>query len=336
MKRYLVVCLLAMAACDSDPAAPGNGGEDPDPALPLDEAAILGHLFVLADDSMLGRRGGSVSEEQAASYILAEFIEYGLGPGAPNYLQEFPLPTEGESQNVLAVLPGQGSLADEWVIVGAHYDHVGYTQVNPDSIVVYNGADDNASGTALLMEIARYVSDHVAGGNMGDADRRSVMFQAYGTEERPAPLESALIGSRYFCANPTVSMGSVVAMLNLDMVGRYGQNGLVLIGASSSTDWPLMLHNAGVDTLAVTYDNGMITRSDQRCFYEAGKPVLFFHTGLHNEYHSPYDDVGLVDTEGMVTVGDAATDVLLQLVVRASPPAFAADYVPLAAGSESR
>jgi hypothetical protein len=315
MKRFLVLCLLALVACDSDLAAPGNGGEDPDPALPLGEAAILGHLSVLADDSMLGRRAGSLSEEQAALYIRDEFSEYGLGPATPGYLQEFPLPTGGASQNVLAVLPGQGGLADEWVIIGAHYDHVGYTQADPDSpIVVYNGADDNSSGTALLMEIARYLSDHVEGGNMGDADRRSVMFQAYGAEER------GLVGSDYFCANPTVSMANVVAMLNLDMVGRYAQNGLWLIGASSSSDWYWLLQDAGADTLPVTYNETLINRSDQRCFLEAGKPVLFFHTGLHDEYHSPYDDVGLIDTEGMVTVGDVATDVLLQLVVRANPP----------------
>jgi hypothetical protein len=319
MKHVLALLLvLALVGCDSGPAGPGDP-TTPIPARPLNEATLLRHLGVLAHDSMGGRLAGSPHEGEAALYILVQFRGYGLGSGTPGYLQEFPLPGGGTSRNVLAVLPGQGSLAQQWVIIGAHYDHVGYEQVAPDSTLVYNGADDNASGTALLMEIARYLSDHVNGGNMAGIGRRSVMFQAYGAEE------SGLIVSRYFFAQPTVGMGGVVAMLNLDMVGRFAQNGLWLIGSSSSPGWPPMLERAGVDTLPVIYDDLMLLdRSDQHCFYAAEKPVLFFHTGLHNEYHSPYDDVALIDTEGMVTVGDLATDVMMQLLVSPDPPAFSA------------
>ena len=316
MKQVLALLLLALVGCDSGPAGPSDP-TNPIPAPPLNEVTLLRHLGVLADDSMGGRLAGSSHEGQAALYSRDQFREYGLRWGTLGYLQAFQLPQGGTSRNVLAVLPGHGSLAQQWVIIGAHYDHVGYDQVTPDSVLVYNGADDNASGTALLMEVARYLSDHVGGGNMAGIDRRSVMFQAYGAEE------IGLVGSTYFCEHPTVSMGGVVAMLNLDMVGRYAQNGLYLIGSSSSADWPPMLERAGVDTLPVTYDDLiLVDRSDQRCFYMAEKPVLFFHTGLHDEYHSPYDDVALIDTEGMVTVGDAATDVVFQLLVRPDPPAF--------------
>jgi hypothetical protein len=144
MKRVLALLLLTLVGCDNGPAGPGDP-TSPIPALPLNEATLLRHLGVLAHDSMGGRLAGSPQEGEAARYIL---------------------------------------LAQQWVIIGAHYDHVGYDQVAPDSILVYNGADDNASGTALLMEIARYLSDHVSGGNMAGMDRRSVMFQAYGAEER--------------------------------------------------------------------------------------------------------------------------------------------------------
>lgn len=317
MKRVLALLLLTLVGCDNGPAGPGDP-TSPIPAPPLNEATLLRHLGVLADDSMGGRLAGSPHEGQAAQYILDQFSGYGLGSGTLGYLQEFPLPGGGTSRNVLAVLPGQGSLAQQWVIIGAHYDHVGYEQVAPDSTLVYNGADDNASGTALLMEIARYLSDHVRGGNMAGSDRRSVMFQAYGAEE------SGLIGSRYFCAHPTVGMGGVVAMLNLDMVGRFAQNGLWLIGSSSSADWAPMLDNAAVNSLPVTYSENLLSASDQRCFYDAGKPVLFFHTSLHTEYHTPQDDVALIDTDGMVTVGRLATDVMNQLLVSPDPPAFSA------------
>jgi Zn-dependent M28 family amino/carboxypeptidase len=317
MKRVLALLLLTLVGCDNGPAGPGDP-TSPIPAPPLNEAALLRHLGVLAHDSMGGRLAGSPQEGEAARYILLQLSGYGLGSGTPGYLQEFPLPGGGTSRNVLAILPGRGSLAQQWVIIGAHYDHVGYDQVAPDSILVYNGADDNASGTALLMEIARYLSDHVSGGNMAGMDRRSVMFQAYGAEERD------LVGSTYFCGHPTVSMLRVAAMLNLDMVGRYAQNGLRLIGTSSSADWPGILDNAGANALSVNYDNSGLSGSDQLCFHQAEKPVLFFHTGLHNEYHTPFDDVALIDTDGMVTVGDLATDVMKQLLVSPDPPGFSA------------
>jgi hypothetical protein len=315
MKRVLALLSVALLACDSGPAGPDDLTR-PIPAAPLSEATLLEHLGVLADDSMGGRLAGSPDEAEAAQYLLLEFMTYGLGPGTPGYIQTFPLPQGGMSRNVLAVLPGRGALAQQWVVLGAHYDHVGYDQVSQDSILVYNGADDNASGTALLLEIARYLSEHVAGRNMAGLDRRSVMFQAYGAEE------SGLNGSKYFCARPTVSMDSVAAMVNLDMVGRFAQNGLWLIGTFSSNDWPRILDIAGVDTLSVRDDATLLRASDQRCFYAAEKPVLFFHTGLHNEYHTPFDDVALIDTDGMVAVGDLAADVVLQLLVRPDPPAF--------------
>ncbi|NNG17292.1 MAG: M28 family peptidase [Gemmatimonadales bacterium] len=318
MKRVLALLLLALVACESGPAGPGDP-TSPIPAPPLREATLLRHLGLLADDSMGGRLAGSPDEGEAALYLLLEFMAYGLGPGTPGYTQEFPLPQGGTSRNVLAVLPGHGSLAQQWVIIGAHYDHVGYDQVTPDSILVYNGADDNASGTALLLEIARYLSDHVEGGNMAGVARRSVMFQTFGAEE------SGLVGSTYFCGHPTISMHRVVAMLNLDMVGRYAQNGLRLIGTSSSADWPGILDNVGANNLSVDYDDGgLLGGSDQYCFHQAGKPVLFFHTGLHNEYHTAYDDVVLIDTDGMLTVGELTTDVVLQLLVRPAPPIFSA------------
>ena len=337
VKRYLAFALLAITACDSS-TAPETPPPPPEPvaAAPLSQAALLGHLNVLAADSLYGRSGGSMYELMAAHYLRDEFLAYGLDPGTPDWLQTFDM-AQGTmtSRNVLAVLPGQGALADQWVILGAHYDHVGpRSQPPPATDTIYNGADDNASGTALMLEIARYLSDHVAGHNMGNADRRSIMFQAYGSEER------GKIGSWYFCANPTVPMANVVAMLNLDMVGRLHNRGslsratpphattvpsadtLTLVGLMSSPDWLAMINEVNDDSLNFITDESLMRRSDQACFYDYHKPVLFLHTGVHAQYHQPSDEVSLIDEAGMTMVGDLALGLLLQLVVRPTAPVF--------------
>jgi Zn-dependent M28 family amino/carboxypeptidase len=325
MKRTLVLLLLPLAACES---ASGPDADQPD--LRLSEQTLWQQLNTLAADSMWGREAGSEYERQAADYVRGEFVEYGLEPGAQDYFQTFPLLVigvsagagiEGQevSQNVLGVLPGEGALAGQWVIVGAHYDHIGWKEVAPDSIVVFNGADDNASGTALLMEMARVLTREVERIPLGAEGRRSIMFQAYGAEE------AGLIGSTYFCQVPTVPMDSIVAMLNFDMVGRLRDNELILIGSSSSTGWADIVAEANVESLLITYSETSINRSDQRCFYEWGRPVLFFHTGLHAQYHTAHDDVELINRDGMLSVGEVGLAVLLDVATRADRLEFTGD-----------
>ena len=307
IKRLLVLLILPLGACDSPSAPEGT---------PLSESALLSHLNFLASDRMRGRLPGTEYELSAARYVRDMFVEYRLEPGASDYLQEFEMliplvqPSGRLSQNVLGVLPGKGSLAVEWVIVGAHYDHIGWNQVTEDSIAVMNGADDNASGTALMLEVARFMSEYVASGAIGDSERRSIMFQAYGAEEY------GLLGSNHFCNNPTVPMDDIVAMLNFDMVGRLRDNTLALIGTSSSSQWDEVVEPANTESLVLLYYPGNSARSDQACFYGASKPVLFMHTGLHPEYHTARDDVELINTEGMVRIGSFAAGVLLDLVSR--------------------
>jgi len=316
----LLVSLVLLAACNSDlPSAP----EPPPFEALLVDTALLDHLNFLAADSLFGRRLGSEHERRAAEYVRDRFQEYGLQPGDTSYLQTVPLPfpvdgdTGRTSQNVLGVLPGEGSLAGQWLILGAHYDHVGFLQVSEDSVVVYNGADDNASGTALMLEIARYLSDQLSGVR-GTDGRRSIMFQAYGAEE------AGMVGSNYFCEHPTVPIDSVVAMLNLDMVGQLRYNVLVLIGTSSSAEWIDLLAAAnGTSFLSFSLSEGLLGRSDQACFYLRQRPVLFLHTGMHAEYHTPYDDVWLINTEGMLRVGNLAVALLQDLAVRPDRLVFA-------------
>jgi Zn-dependent M28 family amino/carboxypeptidase len=285
------------------------------------------HLEVLAADGMMGRRAGSGYERQAAGYIRARFQAYGLLPGADEYLQGFPIDrvVDGQtglsSQNVIGVLRGAGSLAEEVVVLGAHYDHLGWITAG-DSVVVFNGADDNASGTALLLELARAMSGVVRGRELKGRDRRSVVFQAFGAEE------VGLVGSFYYCDHPTVPMEGIVAMLNFDMVGRFGPQGLFLMGASSSSDWRELVVGANDERLPIVYTDEALNRSDQYCFYQNETPILFFHTGLHDQYHTPRDDVALIDVDGMVAVGELAMEVLVDLIVTPSPPSYTGGTLP--------
>ncbi|NIW35190.1 MAG: M28 family peptidase [Gemmatimonadetes bacterium] len=323
MKRALpILSLIVLAACENGASSlsPGDDGVTPTPPTPIAGDVLLGHLYVLAHDSMQGRQAGSVYELMAATYLREEFTEYGLEPGATDYFQPFTIPvsvngeTGLESQNVLGVLPGQGALADEWVVVGAHYDHVGVNSTGD----VFNGADDNASGTSLVLELARYLDEYVDGGMAGDRARRSVMFHGYGAEE------VGLVGSTYFCSNPTVPMGDIMAMINLDMVGRMEGDRLLLIGTSSSDGWPAVFVGANSEGLELVTTEENLDRSDQYCFYTNRRPVMFLHTGLHLQYHTSTDDVELIDVGNMERVGEFAANVLLDLIHRTEPLVYGA------------
>ena len=291
----LLAGLVLLVGCDS---------VEPEITASLDGTALERHIAFLADDSLYGRGAGSVYERVAAEYVRDEFVRYGLEPGAGDFLQEFTFHDTLQSQNVLGVLPGAGSLGSEWVIVGAHYDHLGWQRVSPDSIVVYNGADDNASGTALMLELARYLSDYYLRGVGAGRERRSFMFHAYGAEEE------GLIGSIYFCNNPTVIMDNLAAMVNLDMVGRLRDNLLIVNGAASVPAWELVLAFANESGLGISFRDERLYGSDHVCFHERGRPAIFLYTGSHDEYHTAADDAWLINIDGMLQVGELALDAL--------------------------
>jgi Zn-dependent M28 family amino/carboxypeptidase len=119
-----------------------------------------------------------------------------------------------------------------------------------------------------------------------------------------------------------VPIGDIVAMLNFDMVGRFSQNGLILIGYSSSPDWPEIVAEANTDMVGFATSNSALGRSDQACFYDRQRPVLFFHTGTHDEYHTPYDDIELIDLDGMMTIGELAAGLVVTLAERSEAPVF--------------
>jgi hypothetical protein len=269
-------------------------------AYPADPQRLLGHVRALAHDSMRGRGSASPDERRAAEYLAAELAAYGLEQLVPgSWFQSF---FNGDSQNVLAVLPGEGALASSWVVVGAHYDHLGVLNLG-DSVRVYNGADDNASGTSAVLEIARLLAgDPELGG-----DRRSILFAAFGAEE------IGLEGSNHFCASPPIPPQSIMAMINLDMVGRLRNDNLILEGGETSPEWgPLLV---GLQS-GLTFLIGSVN-SDQRCFRtQLARPVLALHTGLHADYHQATDDTERIDVAGLTRITGLAARLVAELAVR--------------------
>jgi Zn-dependent M28 family amino/carboxypeptidase len=140
------------------------------------------------------------------------------------------------------------------------------------------------------------------------------MFQAYDAEER------GLLGSWHYVQNPTVPTDSIVAMVNLDMVGRMRDNRLVVAGSNTASQWTGMLEGANEDQLSVLFSEEGLSRSDQWPFLQLGKPVLFLSTGMHDDWHTPNDDVWLLDVPGMVKVGDLVVALLDALAIQPARP----------------
>ncbi|MBX3467012.1 MAG: M20/M25/M40 family metallo-hydrolase [Planctomycetes bacterium] len=204
------------------------------------------------------------------------------------------------ARNVVGRLPGgDPKLAHEVVVVGAHYDHVGrggHGSLDPNgSGEIHNGADDNASGTAGMLELARAFS------GAGKRPRRSIVFVGFSGEER------GLLGSQAFVRQPPLPLENVVAMINLDMIGRMRNESVEVGGVGTSPGFRALAERAvATQKLRATYDPSGYGPSDHASFYAAKVPVLFFFTGLHEDYHRPGDDAEKIDAEGAARVARAA------------------------------
>ena len=178
------------------------------------------------------------------------------------------------------------------VVIGAHYDHLGITKSrtgNDKSLQVHNGADDNASGTAALLELARWA---VKNGSL----KYNYIFAAFSAEEK------GLFGSKAFCSHPWVNNNNIVYMLNMDMVGRLGCQGdtISALGVASSVMWNQILDSIKHPGFSIKKINGAPAFSDHAPFLKKEIPVIYFTTGLNPQYHTPQDDVGLINFKGMV------------------------------------
>lgn len=203
--------------------------------------------------------------------------------------------------NVAGRLPGSGK-SDRVIVIGAHMDHLGFgtdSSLAPGEHAIHNGADDNASGVAAMLEICRRVAATPVAERPFD-----VVCLAFGAEEM------GLLGSKHYVqALPEAERKRIAAMLNFDMVGRLGPEGLVVAGAGTSKAWPALIegHRAGLTVR--TTDDGY-GPSDHGSFYEAQIPVLHFFTGPHEDYHRPSDDLDKINVDGAATVATLAADIV--------------------------
>jgi hypothetical protein len=250
------------------------------------------HVEVLADDTFEGREAGARGGQAASGYIVKLLQQWELQPAGErgSYYQGF----NGDCRNILAVLEGSDpQLKQEIVAVGAHYDHVGYgTQRNSYGPwgYIHNGADDNASGVAGLLELAQAL------GQFPQQPRRTILIAFWDAEEK------GLLGSKQFIQSPTVSLSRLKCCVNVDMIGRLVNRRVEVYGSRSGIGLRQAVSAANATGLDLDFTWQMKDDSDHWPFYNQGIPVLMLHTGLHKDYHRPSDDVERINAAGLEEV----------------------------------
>jgi hypothetical protein len=290
------------------------------PVTPPIEA--IDDIRYLSDDRLGGRLTGSPGADSAAAYLARRFAQAGLQPAAGGWFQRFTIARDApaaqhahvgglNAANVIGLLPGSDpELRKEAVIVGAHYDHLGlgeFGSLDPDSTgKVHNGADDNASGAAMLIRIAQRLAS--------EPPARTIIFIAFSGEEL------GLLGSAYYVKQPIYPLATTLAMINLDMVGRLRQKRLIVYGSRTAKEFPALLDSlnwyAGLDLKAQGDGYGP---SDQSSFYAAGRPVLHLFTDLHEDYHRTTDDWDKINIQGFDQVTTFTVNLLTALANRPTP-----------------
>lgn len=251
-------------------------------------------VYELADDSMRGRDTPSPELDRTADLIAKNFQNIGLKSGTLDggYIQNYPVASGLSAPNVIGILTGSDpKLKNEYVVFSAHMDHVGVGQaVNGDSI--YNGADDNASGTSAVIEIAKVMS------LARPKPRRSMIFLLVSGEEK------GLWGSRWFVEHTPVLLDSIVADLNVDMIGRNRTDEVVVIGKQFSSLGTIVelvaCQNPDLGLKAIDDPwpkEQLFYRSDHYNFAVKGIPILFFFSGVHKDYHRPSDEAVTINFE---------------------------------------
>lgn len=215
-------------------------------------------------------------------------------------------PHRGQGMNVVGFLPGTDpKLKDEYIIIGAHFDHLGWGEVGSRTRAerIHPGADDNASGVAGVLALAEYFAHH-------NLNRRTLVFQLYSGEE------VGLVGARLWVRDNPAIIGKTTAMINMDMIGRVRNNRLTIFSTSSSTEWPAILGAVKVPPLEIAQVPSVAPNSDHFPFAQAQVPVLFYHSNLTEEYHTERDTVETLNIDGMVQVLEHVKGTIKQIDAR--------------------
>jgi hypothetical protein len=314
MHRQLVALFLGVIAT----AVPAHGQTCP----PADDAARgaaggLADVRYLADDALAGRLAGSAGERCAGNYIAGQFAKIKLRPAGDDgtFFQSLSLASAlnphapgGIGRNVIAALDGADArLKDEWIVIGAHYDHLGEggnrSSLAPEDKGIHNGADDNASGVSVVLSAARAFA-------AGPRPARSVLFITFTGEE------SGLLGSTHFVAHPTIA-GRITAMINLDMVGRLGKGPLIVYGVDTAEQWRALVEPAATRAgISIATRGEGYGPSDHTAFYTKDIPVLHLFTNTHTDYHKPSDDADKIDGPGLEKVTKMVVEIVSAAAAR--------------------
>lgn len=276
-------------------------------------------VMVLAHDSLKGRKTGSAEEKIAAEYISNRFENMGIAPkGEEGYYQDFTyqvsknphqeatFTTEANDstvtgKNVVAFLDNQ---AENTVVIGAHYDHLGMggeSSLYREGMAIHNGADDNASGVAMMLHLAKELKQRNA------PKGNNYLFIGFSGEEE------GLLGSNYFVKNPTIDLQKVTYMINMDMVGRLNnENTLAVYGIGTSPIFKKVINDNAGELNIIENESG-VGPSDHTSFYLSEIPVLHFFTGQHEDYHKPTDDTEKINFEGMEMVSKYILNIIKDL-----------------------
>ncbi|HUQ70283.1 MAG TPA: M20/M25/M40 family metallo-hydrolase [Planctomycetaceae bacterium] len=279
----------------------------------IDVADLKRHASFLASDTLEGRQSGTRGSQAAAAYLAAELRKAGLAPAGSG--NDYRQPFGNRYTNVVARLPGNDpTLCDEIIVIGAHYDHVGYgTASNSFGPlgVIHNGADDNASGVSALLEIAEAVAQS------DTPPARTVVFGFWDGEE------VALLGSQHWVAiTPNVAT-TVKFALNLDMIGRLRDEGVQVMGWRSAAGLRTALSAANAsEQIPFQFGTVVTPDSDHQSFYVARVPVLHFDTGKHDDYHRPTDDVERLNWTGLRQIARVAAQIITRAANAESLPMF--------------
>jgi len=298
-----------------------------------DSLAIRHDIEYLASEKLAGRLTGTAGNDSAAAYLARRYASLKLQAMSPAYLQKFvarPPAHAGQSislptQNVFAVLPGSDpALRNEYVVIGAHFDHLGTSTegaLDPEArSAVRLGADDNASGTAAVLELARLFARTPA--------RRSIIFANFTGEEE------GLLGSAYFADHSPVAIDSVVAMLNFDMVGRMRNDKLIVYGVATATEFPGLIERANAPShLDIAAQGDGFGPSDHSSFYAKNIPVLHFFTDLHDDYHRASDVSAKINAGGEARVVALAERVARSIADAPARPTYVRVAAPVQTSS---
>jgi len=227
------------------------------------------------------------------------------------------------TQNVVGILHVPNAIPNEHLIIGAHFDHLGYGgdgsgSLEPSKNEIHNGADDNASGTSAMIEIARRLQ------GMKNILKRDIVFVGFSGEEM------GLLGSAYYTKNPSLPLEQAVTMINLDMVGRLKDQKLTIQGTGTSSNWETLLNSSNTDSvfsLALVKDG--FGPSDHASFYSKNVPVLFFFTGVHEDYHKPSDDFDKLNYNGMEQIVRYAASIAHSIDTASARPDFQKTVQPV-------